>query len=252
MIGHVGRRGQIWWRDQREVLQATGASLRGRWPGLKASLRSGTTNAGRPNLNLKSHFEAWQDGTPSRQKRCGGLPSIKFRAKYLASFAFGLALLVVFILYSIRSHPKRFDVRRCPGRRFRHPRRIQRRQADGCGSVAAFGPSDYLDRRSKVLPTPRRRSLGNIAGRLAEFSGWQYAGGRKYHNTTACTPDVSYPGTDFPPKGPGSASCNLAGKPTQERRHPPAISEHGLFRSRRLRRGRRCQDISGRRPANSA
>ncbi len=153
---------------------------------------------------------------------------------------------------SSRSHPKRFDVRRCPGRRFRHPRRIQRRQADGCGSVAAFGPSDYLDRRSKVLPTPRRRSLGNIAGRLAEFSGWQYAGGRKYHNTTACTPDVSYPGTDFPPKGPGSASCNLAGKPTQERRHPPAISEHGLFRSRRLRRGRRCQDISGRRPANSA
>jgi penicillin-binding protein 1A len=38
-------------------------------------------------------------------KTARGSPSIKFRAKYLASFAFGLALLVVFILYSIATLP---------------------------------------------------------------------------------------------------------------------------------------------------
>lgn len=102
----AGQRGQIWLRARRASANATGTSLAGRWPGIKASLLSPTKNARWPNLDLKSHFKSWRDERRTNHASRTRPPSLKFRAKYLvASFALGAAIVVGFILYSIATLP---------------------------------------------------------------------------------------------------------------------------------------------------
>jgi penicillin-binding protein 1A len=96
---------RVWW-ERPQGIQEIGASFKNPWPEVKSLLTSPTARAGWLNLDVKSRFEALRDGAPSGLKWRGHLPSIKFRAKYLAaSFGLGLTLLLVFILYSIATLP---------------------------------------------------------------------------------------------------------------------------------------------------
>ena len=126
---------------------------------------------------------------------------------------------------------------------FRQPRRLQRRQALRAGCTGPPCTRGRRDRGPPFLRAPWCRSARVAARRVSEYRSRQRARGRQHDHAATRSHDVSFAGTHRQAQSPGGDACAVARASALEGGNPHPLSEHRLFRSKRLRRGRRGEAL---------